>query len=130
MKFMKPRCANKLMNKAIVVKSSRLPPVGYANDIDTGAFELAKDTTITSDRLLDRYPDAQIWCIRIGYKGVHRFGLVRLRQFYWDGEFKEIDINASEAAPLVGMSLLYGYRIQLDAIEGGTVTIQSLGSLN
>jgi hypothetical protein len=48
----------------------------------------------------------------------------------WDGEFKEIDINASEAAPLIGMSLLYGYRIQLDAIEGGTVTIQSLSSLN
>jgi clan AA aspartic protease len=48
----------------------------------------------------------------------------------WDGEFREIDINASEADPLVGMSLLYGYRIQLDAIEGGTVTIQSLSSLN
>jgi clan AA aspartic protease len=25
----------------------------------------------------------------------------------WDGEFTEIDINASEAAPLIGMSLLY-----------------------
>jgi clan AA aspartic protease len=48
----------------------------------------------------------------------------------WDGEFREIDINASEATPLVGMSLLYGYRIQLDAIEGGTVTIQSLKGLN
>jgi hypothetical protein len=49
-----------------------------AIDIETGAFELAKDTMIASDRLLERYPDAQIWCIRIGYKGVHRFGLVRL----------------------------------------------------
>jgi clan AA aspartic protease len=48
----------------------------------------------------------------------------------WDGEYREIDINASEAAPLVGMSLLYGYRVQLDAIEGGTVTIQSLSSLS
>lgn len=48
----------------------------------------------------------------------------------WDGEFREVDINASEADPLVGMSLLYGYRIQLDVIEGGTVTIQSLSSLN
>jgi hypothetical protein len=49
-----------------------------AIDIETGAFELAKDTMIASDRLLERYPDAQIWCIRIGYKGVHRFGLLRL----------------------------------------------------
>ncbi len=49
-----------------------------AIDIETGAFELAKDTMTASDRLLERYPDAQIWCIRIGFKGVHRFGLVRL----------------------------------------------------
>jgi hypothetical protein len=49
-----------------------------AIDIETGAFELAKDTMTASDRLLERYPDAQIWRIRIGYKGVHRFGLVRL----------------------------------------------------
>jgi hypothetical protein len=49
-----------------------------AIDIETGAFELAKDTMIASDRLLERYPDAQIWCIRIGYKGVHRFGLLRV----------------------------------------------------
>ena len=49
-----------------------------AIDLDTGAFELEKDTMIASDKLLERYPDAQIWCIRIGYKGVHRFGLLRL----------------------------------------------------
>jgi hypothetical protein len=49
-----------------------------AIDLDTGAFELAKDTMIASDKLLERYPDAQIWRVRIGHKGVHRFGLVRL----------------------------------------------------
>jgi clan AA aspartic protease len=48
----------------------------------------------------------------------------------WDGEFRRIDINASEASPLIGMSLLYGYRVQFDTIEGGTLTIQSLSSLN
>jgi clan AA aspartic protease len=47
----------------------------------------------------------------------------------WDGELRRIDVNASEATPLVGMSLLYGYRMQLDAIEGGSVTIQSLSNL-
>ncbi len=49
-----------------------------AIDIETGAFELAKDTITASDRLLERYPDAQIWCVRIGHKGVHRFGVSRL----------------------------------------------------
>jgi clan AA aspartic protease len=47
----------------------------------------------------------------------------------WDGEYRYIDVNASETDPLVGMSLLYGYRIQLDAIKGSTVTIQALSSL-
>ena len=49
-----------------------------AIDIETGAFELADDTMTASDRLLERYPEAQIWCVRIGHKGVHRFGIGRL----------------------------------------------------
>jgi hypothetical protein len=49
-----------------------------AIDIETGAFELAKDTMTASDRLLERCPHAQIWCVRIGHRGVHRFGVRRL----------------------------------------------------
>jgi hypothetical protein len=49
-----------------------------AIDIETGAFELAKDTITASNQLLERNPDAQIWRVRIGYKGVHRFGVGRL----------------------------------------------------
>jgi hypothetical protein len=49
-----------------------------AIDIETGMFELAKDTITASNRLLDRNPDAQIWRVRIGHKGVHRFGVGRL----------------------------------------------------
>lgn len=48
-----------------------------AIDIETGNFELAKDTITASDRLLERVPNAQIWCVRIGHKGVHRFGVSR-----------------------------------------------------
>jgi clan AA aspartic protease len=48
----------------------------------------------------------------------------------WDGEYRYIDVNAAETDPLVGMSLLHGYRMQIDAIEGGIVTIQSLSSLS
>ena len=49
-----------------------------AIDIETGDFELANDTITASNRLLERNPDAQIWRIRIGHKGVHRFGVGRL----------------------------------------------------
>lgn len=43
-----------------------------AIDIETEAFELANDTITASDRLFERHPAAQIWCVRVGHKGVHR----------------------------------------------------------
>jgi hypothetical protein len=42
--------------------------------MDTAALEVAEDTLSAIDRLLARYPDAQIWCVRIGHRAVHRFG--------------------------------------------------------
>jgi energy-converting hydrogenase Eha subunit C len=44
----------------------------------------------------------------------------------WDGKYWEIDIAESETEPLLGMALLYGYRLQVDNIEGGMVRIQAL----
>ena len=46
-----------------------------AIDVETGASEVADDTLTASDHLLARCPDAQIWCVRVGRRGVHRFGL-------------------------------------------------------
>jgi hypothetical protein len=45
-----------------------------AIDIETGVFELAKDSLTASDQLLAQYPDAQIWFVRIGHRAVHRIG--------------------------------------------------------
>jgi clan AA aspartic protease len=44
----------------------------------------------------------------------------------WDGKAQIIDVAASEADPLVGMSLLYGFKLQIEAIEGGIVQIEAL----
>jgi clan AA aspartic protease len=44
----------------------------------------------------------------------------------WDGQYRDIYIAASETEPLLGMALLYGYRLQVDAIEGGLVKIEAL----
>lgn len=41
----------------------------------------------------------------------------------WDGKSKEIEVNSAETYPLIGMSLLRGYRLQVDAIESGLVVI-------
>ncbi|BAU14236.1 hypothetical protein LEP3755_47810 [Leptolyngbya sp. NIES-3755] len=45
-----------------------------AIDIETGAFEIADDSLTAAKQLLARYPDAQIFGIRIGHRAVHRFG--------------------------------------------------------
>ena len=44
----------------------------------------------------------------------------------WDGQNQIIDVVASDADPLVGMSLLYGFKLQIEAVEGGVVTIEVL----
>jgi clan AA aspartic protease len=44
----------------------------------------------------------------------------------WDGQYREIDIAESETYPLLGMALLYGYRLQVDTVEGGIVRIEAL----
>jgi clan AA aspartic protease len=44
----------------------------------------------------------------------------------WDGEYRDIPINEAETDPLVGMSLLYGYDLHIQAVEVGIVTIKLL----
>ena len=44
----------------------------------------------------------------------------------WDGKSKEIEVNSAETDPLIGMSMLRGYRLQVDTIEGGLVVIKDL----
>lgn len=44
----------------------------------------------------------------------------------WDGQSQVIDVVASEADPLLGMGLMYGFKLQIEVIEGGLVTIEPL----
>lgn len=41
----------------------------------------------------------------------------------WDGQARTVLALASDSIPLVGMSLLKGYRVCFDAVDGGPVTI-------
>ena len=43
-------------------------------DIETEAYEIDADEIVASDRLLARYPDAQVWFRRVGSRYVRRFG--------------------------------------------------------
>jgi hypothetical protein len=51
-----------------------------AIDIETGAYEVADEILTSTDRLFERFPDAQPWLVRIGYRAVHRFGARSLRK--------------------------------------------------
>lgn len=44
----------------------------------------------------------------------------------WDGQTRVVEIDAADTDALVGMSMLYGYKLQVQAIDGGTVTIEAL----
>ena len=41
----------------------------------------------------------------------------------WDGQLRVIEVNASDTAPLVGMALLEGFELRVQAYEGGSVAI-------
>ncbi len=43
----------------------------------------------------------------------------------WDGLPRPLYVMATEDVSLIGMSLLYGYRVILDVVDGGLVTIEA-----
>lgn len=61
----------------------------------------------------------------LGNGSVHQFN-VHEASVIWDGKVQSIEINSAEAGPLVGMGLLEGYEVRIEAVTGGDVTIQSL----
>jgi hypothetical protein len=48
-----------------------------AIEIATGAWEIDDDEISACDRLEKRYPNAQIWIVRVGSRYVRRFGASR-----------------------------------------------------
>jgi hypothetical protein len=45
-----------------------------AIDLVTGDFDIAEDSLTSAKKLLLRNPSAQVFCIRIGHRAVHRLG--------------------------------------------------------
>jgi clan AA aspartic protease len=44
----------------------------------------------------------------------------------WHGQYQVVDVAASEAEPLIGMSLLFGSKLYIEAVQGGIVTIEAI----
>jgi hypothetical protein len=45
-----------------------------AIDIESGGYELDRDDFAATERLLSRYPDAQIWLTQVGQPAAYRLG--------------------------------------------------------
>ncbi|HZL33915.1 MAG TPA: clan AA aspartic protease [Tepidisphaeraceae bacterium] len=45
---------------------------------------------------------------------------------YWDGHSRAVQVLSAESSPLLGMDLLRGHRLTLDAVPGGIVKIMQL----
>lgn len=44
----------------------------------------------------------------------------------WDGSERIVEAHEAETDPLVGMSLLYGFHLGIDVVDGGRVTVHSM----
>ena len=45
-----------------------------AIDVESGVYALAENALSASHRLLDQVPNAEIWCVRVGHRALHRMG--------------------------------------------------------
>ena len=44
----------------------------------------------------------------------------------WDGQWRTVETEEADTDALIGMSLLYGCQLQVDAVDGGAVVIKTL----
>ena len=44
----------------------------------------------------------------------------------WDGQPRDVEVDVTDTVPLVGMAMLLGHALHIEAIEGGKVTIDIL----
>lgn len=49
-----------------------------------------------------------------------------LADVIWDGQRLTVSVLAADGTPLVGMSLLYGFELNVRVVDGGAVTIAAL----
>ena len=45
-----------------------------AIDVDSGDYAIGDVGVTTAERLLERRPDADIWCVKVGYRALRSFG--------------------------------------------------------
>ena len=61
----------------------------------------------------------------LGDGSIHSFDVYRAIVI-WDGKAREVEVNLTETGPLLGMAMLLGHGLHIEAVIGGLVRIDSL----
>jgi clan AA aspartic protease len=107
------------------------------------AIEAVSGTYVTLDAVVDTgfsdyltLPPDLIGALGLPFREVAEFSLadgtaIQLSLFrarvQWGGGFRDVLVAESDGGALVGMALLKGHRLTLEALDGGKVTIEPLG---
>ena len=102
-------------------------PNGQAREIDavidtgfTGFLTLPSALIVSLDLLWRGQAQAEL-----GDGSLHQFDVYEATVI-WDSQIRTVETDAADTMPLIGMALLYGYDLHIQAVEGGRVTIEAL----
>ena len=107
----------------LVVIGSKNSKLAVEAVIDTGFngdVILPMDLVIALDLKLQGYQKA-----RLGDGTITKFPIY-IGTVIWDGQKQLVEVNAATTGTLIGMGLLEGYKLEIDSIRNGIVSITSL----
>ena len=107
----------------LVVIGSENSKLAVEAVIDTGFngdVVLSVDLVMALDLKLQGYQKA-----RLGDGSITKFP-VYTGTVIWDGKKQIVEVNAATTGTLIGMGLLEGYKLEIDSIKNGIVSITNL----
>ena len=108
---------------ALVVRGPSGQEQGIAPIIDTGfSGYLTLPLSVVEALDLERLGQGEAL---VGDGTIQVFDLY-VAVLIWDDEAVVVEVATADTEPLIGMSLIYGHDLQIEAIEGGAVTIEKL----
>ena len=103
-------------------------PIAFVVDTGaTGDISLPQSIIDSLDLALAEDTDNVVITLADGTTGPGRLYLARI---LWHDRIRHIEVVNLEGAPLVGMALLYGSNLSVDAVPGGLVAITELPAVS
>lgn len=121
-----------IVGEVTAFREAVVPLEVRGEDSRSALLDAVLDTGFTGDLTL---PQATITALGLPYyttiETMLGDGSIVLTDVYeatvlWEDNERIIEAHEAETDPLVGMSLLYGFHLGIDVVDGGRVTIEAL----